>query len=125
MSYEMYITFENEYLRVRVTAQDNYETSLKFFKELAKACEAYKCRNILAISDSTPLETMEAYDHAEILREAGFTIKHRIAWVEKNAKAREMDKFIETVLVNRAVIQVKIFSDESEAKQWLLEDQTA
>ena len=120
MGYEMDVTFEGEFLRVNVTAEDDYETSLKFFTELAQACKEYKCLNILVISNSTPLKTMEAFDHAKILEEVGFTHKHRLAWVEMNPNAREMDKFIETVLVNRNVIQVQVFSNEAEAKQWLL-----
>ena len=120
MGYEMDLTFEGEFLRVTVTAEDDYQTSLKFFTELAQACKEYHCLNILAISNSTPLETMDAFYHANILKEVGFTFKHRIAWVEMNPKAREMDKFIENVIVNRGVIQMKVFSNESEAKQWLL-----
>ena len=120
MIYEMNVTFEGEFLYVRVTAEDDYETSVRFFTELAGTCEEYKCCKILVISNSTPLRTAAAYDHAEIVRGAGFTARHRLAWVEMNPKARDMDKFIEDVLANRGVIQARVFSDESEAKQWLL-----
>jgi hypothetical protein len=124
MGYEMGVTFEGNFLCVRVTAESDYQTSLQFFTELARACEEYKCRNILGISNSTPLKTMEAFDHPEILKKAGFTYKYRLAWVELNPEAREMDKFIENVLANRAIIQARVFSDESEARQWLLEEQS-
>ena len=116
----MDVTFEGKFLRVRVTVEDDYQTSMEFFTKLAGPCAEYNCRNILVISDSIPLAMMDAYDHAKIIKEAGFTIKHCLAWVEMNPKAREMDKFIETVVVNRGLIQVWLFSDESEARTWFL-----
>jgi hypothetical protein len=125
MSYEMDVTFEGDHLYLHVTAEDSYETSLKFFGDLIGECRKCDCERILVVSDTTPLTTMAAYDHHEILSNVGFTFSHRIAWVEINPEAREMDKFIEDVLVNRCIIQVKIFSDESEAKQWLLGDTSA
>lgn len=125
MSYDAETTFEGEYVCVQVNADDSYETSIRFFNELARACEKYECRKILVLSNSTPLGTMDAYDHGKIIREAGFTIKHRMAWIELNPKAKEMDEFIETVLTNRGVIRAKLFSEVSEAKLWLLRDNKA
>jgi hypothetical protein len=125
MSYEMDVTFAGDHLYVHVTAEDSYETSLKFFEELIGECRKYDCEKMLVVSDSTPLSIMTAYDHHKILSNVGFTCSHRIAWVEMNPKAIKMDKFIENVLGNRGIIQVKIFSDESESKQWLLGDSSA
>jgi hypothetical protein len=34
----------------------------------------------------------------------------------------ELDKFIKTVLANRGLIQARVFSDEAEAREWLLGD---
>ncbi len=90
---------------------------------LAKACEDVRCFKILGVTEfSNPLTTMEAYDHQNIFEEAGITQKYRIAWAEKNPEARKMIKFIETVLRNRG-LEVRLFSDVVEAKQWLLGDQ--
>lgn len=116
------IKFKGDFLFVQVTAEDDYQTSVEFFTKLAKACEEYECKNILVISNSTPLDTIDAFDHAKIISDVGLTLSHRIAWVELNPEAREMDKFIENVLANRALIQVRIFSDEAEARKWLLGD---
>jgi hypothetical protein len=63
---------------------------------------------------------MPAFDHAKLIRETGFTIQYRFAWVEKNPETLEIDKFIENVLANRGIIQAKLFEEESEAKEWLL-----
>ena len=63
---------------------------------------------------------MPAFDHSSLLKEIGFTFQYRIAWIEKNPETIEIDKFIETVLYNRGIVQAKLFLDESEAKMWLL-----
>jgi len=122
MSYQMTATFEGDLLHVHVTAQDSYETSLRFFTELADVCRKHDCRRILAVSDSTPLSIMAAFDHHEILSNVGFTMQYSLAWVEKNPEARKIDEFIEDVLANRAVIRARVFSDESDGRQWLLAD---
>jgi hypothetical protein len=45
-----------------------------------------------------------------------------MAWVELNPFAQEIDRFIENVLINRALIQTKVFCHETETRDWLLED---
>jgi hypothetical protein len=113
----MDLTFEGDFLLVKVTAEDDYQTSLEFFTELKEACAEYKCHKILVISNSTPLDTLDAYNHAKIISEVGLTFSHRIAWMELNPEAREMDKFIENVLTNRAIIQIRLCSDEAEGRK--------
>ena len=116
------IKFKSDFIYVNVCAEDDYQTSMEFFTKLSAACEKYECKNVLVISDSTPLDTMDAYDHAQIISDAGLTLSHRIAWVELNPEAREIDRFIENVLTNRAIINIRLFDDESEAREWLFGD---
>ena len=120
MSYEMNVTFNGEFLYVEVTGEDSYDSSLEFYTELSAACKKYDCQMILVKSNVTPLKTMDAYNQKDILIDSGFTYSHRIAWIELNPEAKKMDDFVENVLMNRRVIQAKVFSHESDAKQWLL-----
>ncbi len=123
MSLEPDITFEGEFVLFRYTGPDSFQISIEQMTQLAKACEDFRCFKILGVTEfSNPLNTMEAYDYQYIFEEAGITHKYRIAWVEKNPEARKMIKFIETVLRNRG-LEVRLFSDVVEAKQWLLGDQ--
>ena len=120
MGYEMSFTVEDDFLHVHLKADNSYETSKRLWKELHDLCSEHDRTNILVTSDSEPLETMPAYDHHKLIKEAGFTHRYRVAWVEKNPATFEVDKFIENVLANRAVIEARLFSEESEAKMWLL-----
>lgn len=120
MSYELNYTFENDYLSIKLKADNNFETSNALWRDLYELSIKYNCKNILVISNSEPLSTMSAYDHASMIKETGITYQYRIAWLEMNPEAREIDKFIENVLANRGIVQAKLFLDEPEAKKWLL-----
>lgn len=115
------VTFEGEYILVKLTGDNSYEVSLNLWKKVIEACEKNQCFNILGVSNTNkPLKTMEAFDHINIFTEVGITQKHRIAWVEKNPEAAETFKFVETVIKNRGLGNGYLFSDISEAKNWLL-----
>ncbi len=120
MNFEINATFENEYIFVKLTGQDSYQASLEMCTKIAKLCVDHKCLKVLVLSDLTPLETMEAYNHFEIYKKVGITSKHRIAVVEKNLEAAKKKEFIETVLANRGYRQKRLFSDLKKAQKWLL-----
>ncbi len=120
MTYVMSFTVENDFLRIQLKADSSFETSKRFWTELYDLCGKHDRTKILVISDSEPVKTLPAFDHAALLIETGFTIQHRVAWVETNPVGMEIDKFIENVLVNRGIIRAKLFSEESDAKKWLL-----
>lgn len=114
------ITKEDKYILARLTGENSYAIGLELWRGIIKACNDYQCFNILGISDTEPLSTMDAFDHEKIFRETGVTLKHRIAWVEKNPAAWEVMKFIENVLKNRSMVNGRLFTDVAEAKAWLL-----
>lgn len=90
------------------------------------ACDSYSCYDILGVSDlDTPFSTMDAYDHHEIWAEVGVTLKHRIAWVNKDAESLEILKFTETVLLNRCQLNGGLFPSIGEAEKWLREGSDA
>jgi len=121
MNSKISVTYEGEYILVQLTGDNSYEVSLKLWKKVVEACEKNQCFNILGVSSTNnPLKTMEAFDHINIFTEVGISPKHRIAWVEKNPEAAETFRFVETVIKNRKLVNGYLFSNISEAKNWLL-----
>lgn len=121
MSVEITMALEDGYVLIHVTGVDSYEASLDGFGKLAAFCREHRCFRVLGVSHLTALETMEAYDHVQIFRRVGITPAYRIAWIEMNERAREVDEFIETVLSNRGYHQMKMFREIEVARAWLLE----
>jgi len=124
MSSQLTITFEDEYIQVRSDGEKNYQFALRLWMEVAETCRQHECYKVLGIARTTiPLKTLDGYNHYKIFQQAGITRRHRIAWVELNPDAYEAVDFVEMVLRNRAVAQIRLFSDVVEAKQWLLGEQ--
>lgn len=112
---------QENYLHVDVKGVGTYETALALWTRVALACEEYQCFNILGeqyLIDT--VTTTEAFDHPVLFKKAGISIKHRIAWVDKNPRTRETTAFIRDVLTNRSVGNGKLFNDINAAKSWLL-----
>lgn len=110
-----------DYLHVRQYGTDSYEISLDLWRQIVAACEEYDCYNVLGESyTSEELSTMDAYAHVEIFNLAGVTLRHRIAWVHRGKNAAQNDRFIETTLKNRGMVNGHIFASTEEAKRWLL-----
>ena len=116
------ITFEGDYIFVQVSGENSYERSLDLWKNIAKACENHQCFKILGVSNmKNPLKIIDAYNHIDIAKETGHIPYRHVAWVEMNPDAIQSLDFIETVISNRGLANVRIFSDETEARKWLLE----
>ena len=112
---------QDNYLHVDVKGVGTYENALAMWVSVAQACEHYQCFNILGeqyLLDT--VTTTEAFDHPALFKKAGISIKHRIAWVDKNPRTRETTAFIRDVLTSRSVGNGRLFNDVEDAKQWLL-----
>lgn len=113
---------EDKYILARITGNIGYAQILELWRGIIRACDEYQCFNILGISETEPLSTMDAFGHEKIFRETGVSMKHRIAWVEKDPAAKKQLEFAETVLKNRGLVNGGLFADVSEAKAWLLKE---
>lgn len=118
--YTLNIEPKGNYVDVRLNGKLSLEENFDVWKAIISACNQYKCNNILGISNLVPFDTMHAYAHTDIFEEVGVTINHRIAWVELNPNNEPMVKFIETVLMNRGLVNGHLFQTEKEALDWLL-----
>ena len=120
MAAEYTIDYVNSTIEVRVSGSLDRATSSQLWKDIVAACAAHGCYSILGLSYlDRPLKLGDAIDHQAIFLEAGVTIDHRIAWAQLNPAAYEMSELVETVLLNRGLVNGRLFTDEFEARRWL------
>lgn len=94
----------------------------QMWKDIVEACAEHSCFSILGLSRlDEPLTLADAIDHQAIFLEAGVTIDHRVAWAQLNPAAYKMTEVAETVLLNRGLVNGRLFTDEFEARRWLAE----
>ena len=121
MKHQITATFEGRYLQVLVARDRDFEYSTELWSEVAKACREHKCFAVLLIADTTtPIPVMDGINLGQLFLESGITGEYQFAWVELNENAFEAIRFLETVLINR-YFNVQLFSNEADAKQWLLD----
>ena len=114
------IEFVNSIIEVHVTGLPDRQSIAQMWKDIMKACEEHGCMTILGLTNmDRPLKLADAIDHQAIFLEAGVTIDHRIAWVQLNPAAYERTQLVESVLLNRGLINGRLFTDELEARRWL------
>lgn len=107
-------------IEVHVSGIPDRQSVSQMWKDIIVACAEYQCLSILGISNmDEPLKLADAIDHQAIFLEAGVTIDHRIAWVQLNPKAYKMTEVAESVLLNRGLVNGRLFTDEFEARRWL------
>lgn len=126
MTYEVTIEAMGDHLHVRCSGVLNYKVALDTWQRIVKACDERQCYKVLGEQYmDNPLSTMDAWDHQTIFAEAGVTHKLRIAWVDLNPATVEKTRFAETVLINRGLVNGRLFTDITEARCWLLSDAEA
>ena len=107
-------------VEVRVSGTPDRSSIAQMWKDIVAACEQHRCLSILGLSDmEQPLRLADAIDHQAIFLEAGVTIDHRIAWVQMNPDAVRMNLLVESVLLNRGLVNGHVFTNEIEARKWL------
>ena len=107
-------------VEVRVSGTPDRSSIAQMWKDIIAACEQHRCLSILGLSDmEQPLRLADAIDHQAIFLEAGVTIDHRIAWVQMNPDAVRMNLLVESVLLNRGLVNGHVFTNEIEARKWL------
>ena len=125
MNENIIVEFKGDYVHARQYGPDSYDASLELWRRIMTMCEQNNCFNILGENFVTkPLTTMEAYDHITIFKDVGVTFQHRIAWVHHIEETAEPVRFMETVLLNRGLVNGQLFPTVDEAKKWLLGDRS-
>lgn len=120
MAAQYSIDYVNSTIEVHVSGVPDRASIAQMWVDIVVACSANNCYSILGISNlDRPVKLADAIDHQAIFLEAGVTIDHTIAWAQLNPAALEMTRLAETVLLNRGLINGRIFGDEFEARRWL------
>jgi len=121
MSYQMSVIFMGDYVEARSTGDKSYQTAVALWREIIRVCDDHDCYKVLGIGESTtPMSTMDAMNHTKLFQDFSITRKYQIAWVELNREAVGSIKFLETVLLNRGLLNGKLLPEVAEAKRWLL-----
>ena len=123
MPLDYHIEFKDGVIEVRVTGIPDRKSIAQMWSDIVAACARHKCLYILGVSNlDKPQKVADAIDHQAIFLQAGVTIDHRIAWAQLNPDAVEMTRLAETVLLNRGMVNGRLFTDEHEARRWLRGD---
>ena len=124
MSYEMTVTFKGNYVEARSIGDKNYQTAVALWQEIIKVCYDHNCYKVLGVGESSNMgmPTMDAMQHEKLFKDFAITRKYQIAWVELNREAIGSIKFLETVLLNRGMLNGMLFSKVEDAQQWLLDE---
>ena len=121
--YTFKITVKEDHIYCECSGIDSYDATKVYMTKFKEACDKHELYNVLVISDMTPKSTIDGYKVLDIFTELNFTHKYRIACVDKNLETEKTDRFIETVLKNRGLVNCHVFSyDKLEtAKRWLFD----
>jgi hypothetical protein len=124
MAVEYSIQCVNSVIEVRVGGIPDRASMSQMWKDIVTACAENSCLSILGLTKlQQPMKLADAIDHQAIFLEAGVTVDHRIAWVQLNPEALAMTELAETVLLNRGLLNGRLFTDEFEARRWLADRQ--
>jgi len=120
MAVQYTVEYLNSTIEVRVSGIPDRESIAQMWRDIVSACAEHQCLSILGLSNlERPLSLPVAIDHQAIFLEAGVTIDHRIAWVQQNPDAIRMTELAETILLNRGLLNGRLFTDEFVARRWL------
>jgi hypothetical protein len=116
------IRFEDRetYLYASVTGEkDSLEVSVAYWTDVFTEMRIRNTNKVLVTEDfKDVVSAMDMYMLIEEIQKLGLT-DLQIAFVDKELSQFELNKFAETVAVNRGIYG-KIFNSEAEAERWLL-----
>ena len=118
--YKINIRAEDGYIYAHVTGKESLENSWAYWREIAAACAEHGFKKVL-VEDylEGEISTIEVHTFAkEFTKRTGIPLGAKIASVSVPEKLPSQG-FAETVATNWAGVNVKVFIDTNEAKQWL------
>ncbi len=124
MSYKAIIEEHNVYLKCIISGDREVNTEVdditKVWSSLYEICINKGYMKVLAVFKlSGRLSALGSYSIVETAELLGWNRKIKLAIFDTNSESLKDNLFTEDVAFNRGY-NVKIFSDENEAKEWLL-----
>ena len=121
MAYEMSVIFTGDYVEVHSSGDKSYQTAVALWTEITRVCAEHNCYKVLGIGRSTTaMPIMDAVKHEQLFKDFAITCDYKIAWVELNEAAIGNVRFLENFLLNRSLVNGKLFHDVDQAREWLL-----
>ena len=119
--YEIKFDYREKYLFALVSGEkDALETSLMFWQDIIRECNEKNYKKILITEEfKNNISAIELFILGEKLTEM-VSRSTSVAFVDKELQHLEMNKFTETVAINRGG-RGRAFSDVKEAENWLLD----
>ncbi|MDJ0833229.1 MAG: hypothetical protein QNJ69_06870 [Gammaproteobacteria bacterium] len=115
------IFVEGNLIKVHLSGREDMQVASSLWPQVVEACEKNNCFQVLGIAETTqPLNTVDAYQYAQLFDKLGIDYRYRIAWVELNPQAYSATLFAQTVLKNRG-LPGRVFASEADARRWLEE----
>ncbi|NNE02993.1 MAG: hypothetical protein HKN52_07495 [Eudoraea sp.] len=115
---EYAISMEASYVLVRLHGATDHDAMKNIFKKIEVICEENNLKNVMVVSRMQELSGFDAFQLHLIIKKAGFTEDHKIAWVERNLTEGIINRFVLNVLTNHGDINTAIFSNEEDATCW-------
>jgi hypothetical protein len=118
--YQILFEDRDNYLFASVTGEkDSLEISVAYWTDVFTEMRIRNYNKVLVTEDFKDVVTaMDMYMLIEEIQKLGLT-DLQIAFVDKELSQYDLNKFAETVAVNRGIYG-KIFNSEREAERWLL-----
>lgn len=118
--YQIVYDDRKDYLFASVTGpKDSLEVSIAFWTEIITEALTNNFKKLLVTEDfKDVVSALDMYMLVEQLEKFGIQ-DLQVAFVDKEISQLELNKFGETVAVNRG-IHARVFKKESEAEKWLL-----
>ncbi len=121
MTSEYRVTVDQGFTRVAYIGKVSYDTSTSMMRDLAKLSERGGQKFLIDLRNAEPSYShVTPIQHVEEAPSLGLPGSNRTALLGAE-KDRTMLQYVENVAVNRGIL-VKAFVDESEAVNWLRED---
>ena len=121
MGYEMSVTFTGDYVEAHSSGDKSYQTAVTLWTEITRVCAEHHCYKVLGIGRSTTaMPIMDAVKHEQLFKDFAITRSYKIAWVELNEAALGSIRFLENFLLNRGLVNGRLFYDVDQARDWLL-----
>jgi hypothetical protein len=121
MDYNFTVEQKGDYLLVKVEGENTPNNVAKYLSEVLNTCMQYNCYKVLIEENllGSSIGTLDMFNVVKNAANHPMSAKIKIAYIDINKEHNMSDLlFGETVAVNRAV-NVKIFSDYNDAKNWL------
>lgn len=122
MSYSFRIENKKDFLLIKASGQDSIKASKDIYHATLEAASKDKVYKVVVLSEMKPVSVNEAWDMQEIFFNNLPPFPLKIAWIDSNMESLEMNTFTEHVLVNRGLLNTKVFSDRNRAMEWLMKE---